>query len=227
MTNLPNILTLTRIAAIPVVCGLLFLPESYGGWFALGVYTYACITDFFDGYLARTMNVQSAMGRILDPIADKLLIAAILLVLVGVDRLTDWDILAAAIILFREIMVSGLREFLAEVRISMPVSRLAKWKTGIQMFCLGFLLVGPAGPMFGPLTTTEVGLVLLWAAALLTTITGYDYLRAGLAHVAKTDAERLQAKAQAQAQTEAQNKADPGPDPDPSALKPDASKDVA
>lgn len=185
--NLPNILTVTRIIAIPIVCGLLYLPESYGGWVALGVYTYACVTDFFDGYLARVMKVQSRLGRMLDPIADKLLVGGILLTLVAVDRILGWELLAAAIILFREILVSGLREFLAEVQVSLPVSRLAKWKTGAQMGCLGFLLVGPAGPMFGPFTTTEVGIFLLWVAAIFTAVTGYDYLRAGLRHASGPD----------------------------------------
>ena len=188
LMNLPNILTFSRIFAIPIlVCLLLFVSDPTGSWLAFSVYTYACITDFFDGYLARAWHQQSALGRFLDPIADKLLIASVLLVLVGIDRFHGVTVLPAAIILCREILVSGLREFLAEVRVSMPVSSLAKWKTGIQMLALGFLLVGQSGPNFGPVSTLEVGIWGLWVAASLTVITGIDYLIAGLRHIRETD----------------------------------------
>ena len=188
LTNLPNLLTYSRIIAIPViVCLLLFVDDPAGSWLAFSVYTYACLTDFFDGYLARIWEQQSSLGRFLDPIADKLLVASVLLVLVGVDRFGGLTILPAAVILCREILVSGLREFLAEVRVGLPVSRLAKWKTTLQMLALGFLLVGPAGPDFGPLGTLEIGLIGLWAAAALTLVTGYDYLWAGLKHVNTPD----------------------------------------
>ena len=188
LTTLPNILTFSRILAIPVVIGLLLLVEDpVGSWLAFSAYTYACITDFFDGYLARAWHQQSAFGRFLDPIADKLLIAGVILVLVGIDRFSGLSILPAAIILCREILVSGLREFLAELRISVPVSSLAKWKTTIQMLALGFLLVGPSGPAFGPLSTTEVGLYGLWLAAGLTLFTGLDYLIVGIRHICDTD----------------------------------------
>lgn len=188
LSGLPNILTLSRILIIPVViCVLLFVPEPVGNWVAFAMYTYAGVTDFLDGYLARAWKQQSAFGKFLDPIADKLLISSLLLTLVGVDRLNGVDILPAAVILCREILVSGLREFLAQVRISVPVTQLAKWKTTIQILALGFLMVGPAGPDFGPLSTTEVGLYFLWAAALLTLITGFDYLVAGLRHIRETD----------------------------------------
>jgi len=185
--NLPNILTFSRIVAIPVVVGLMFLPEPHGNWFPFAVYTYACVTDFFDGYLARAWHQQSAFGRFLDPIADKLLVAAVLLMLVATDRIVDYTILPAAIILFREILVSGLREFLAEVQVRVPVTVLAKWKTTIQMLALGFLLVGDAGPDFGPVTTAEIGIFGIWAAAILTVGTGYDYLKAGLKHISEED----------------------------------------
>jgi len=182
--NLPNILTLSRILAIPVIVTvLLFVESPTGNWLALAIYTYACITDFLDGYLARVWRMQSSLGRFLDPIADKLLVAAVLLMLVGVDHFGGLHILPAAVILCREIVVSGLREFLASVKVGMPVSRLAKWKTTIQMLTLGFLIVGPAGPAFGPLSTTEVGLIGLWGAALLTLVTGADYLYEGLKHM--------------------------------------------
>ncbi len=182
-TNLPNVLTLSRIVAIPVVCLLLLVNAAWAAWLALGVYTVACVTDFLDGYLARTWKQQSRFGRMLDPIADKLLVASLLLMVVGIDRLSGVHILPAAVILCREITVSGLREYLAELRVGMPVTRLAKWKTGIQMVAIGFLIVGDVGPMFGPLSTTMIGVYGLWAAAALTLITGYDYLRAGLRHV--------------------------------------------
>ena len=187
-TKLPNILTFSRILAIPLLIGLLlFVSDPLGSWLAFTAYTFACITDFFDGYLARAWHQQSAFGRFLDPIADKMLVASVLLVLVGIDRFTGLTVLPAAVILCREILVSGLREFLAEVRVSVPVTTLAKWKTTTQMLALGFLLVGPSGPDFGPLTTTEIGIWGLWGAAFLTLITGYDYLIAGLKLIHETD----------------------------------------
>jgi cardiolipin synthase len=182
--NLPNALTVSRILATPVVCLLLFVGSELGSWLALGVWIYACVTDFLDGWLARTWQQQSSFGRMLDPIADKLLVASVLLVLVGVDRLTGASILPAAIILCREILVSGLREFLAQLQVRVPVTRLSKWKTTIQMVAIGFLVVGEAGPHAGPIGPVEIGLFGLWAAAALTLVTGYDYLRAGLHHVA-------------------------------------------
>jgi len=185
--NLPNILTFSRIVAIPVIIALMYLPGPLGNWTAFAVYTYACITDFFDGYLARAWHQQSAMGRFLDPIADKLLIAAVLLMLVANDSITGLTVIPAAIILFREILVSGLREFLAEVQVRVPVTVLAKWKTFIQMLALGFLLVGFAGPDFGPITTMEIGIIGIWIAAALTVGTGYDYLKSGLKHISETD----------------------------------------
>ena len=186
--NLPNILTFSRIVAIPImVCLLVFVSDPAGSWLAFGVYTYACITDFFDGYLARAWHQQSAFGRFLDPIADKLLIASVLLVLIGIDRFQGVTVLPAAIILCREILVSGLREFLAEVRVGMPVSTLAKWKTSIQMLAMGFLLVGHSGPDFGFVSTLEIGIYGLWIAASLTVMTGGDYLIAGLRHIREPD----------------------------------------
>lgn len=191
LTQLPNILTMSRIAAIPVVvCLMLFVDPPLGNWLAFSVYTYAAVTDFFDGYLARAWEQQSALGRFLDPIADKLLIAALLLTLVAVDRFENVHILPAAVILCREILVSGLREFLAGVRVSVPVTTLAKWKTTVQILALGFLIVGPAGPDFGPFSTTEIGIYGLWLAALFTLITGFDYLVAGLRHIHREDAAR-------------------------------------
>ncbi|MEQ8195270.1 MAG: CDP-diacylglycerol--glycerol-3-phosphate 3-phosphatidyltransferase [Rhodospirillales bacterium] len=187
--KLPNILTFSRIAAIPIVVLLLLLPQPLGNWLAFSVYVYACITDFFDGYLARAWEQQSSLGKFLDPIADKLLVAAVLLMLVGIDRIQGLTLLPAAVILCREILVSGLREVLATVRVGVPVSTLAKWKTTIQLIALGFLIVGNAGPDFGPVPTLQIGVVGLWGAAILTLVTGYDYLRHGLRQIHEVDAE--------------------------------------
>ncbi len=181
MLNLPNILTLSRIAIIPLMVITFFFDSSAMRWGACLLYTAACITDFFDGYLARRSNQISRFGRFLDPIADKLLVAAVLLMLVGFGRLTLWAYLPALIILLREIMVSGLREFLAELRIGLPVTRLAKFKTTAQMIALGFLIVGSAAPWWIP--ARVIGEASLWIAAGLTLITGYDYLRAGLRYM--------------------------------------------
>jgi len=184
--NLPNLLTLSRILAIGLIVGLLLLDPPLGSWLALVAYTYACVTDFFDGYLARALHQQSALGRFLDPIADKLLVAAVLMMLVANGRIAGPTLLPALVILCREILVSGLREFLAGLRVSVPVSQLAKWKTTLQMIALGFLIVGDVGPDFGPVTTAEIGIYGLWIAALLTLVTGYDYLRVGLRHMTDT-----------------------------------------
>lgn len=181
--NLPNLLTLSRVLATPIVCLLLLAGTATASWFAFGFYLYACITDFFDGYLARARSQQSSFGRFLDPVADKLLVASILLILVGIDRLNDVDMLAAVVILCREILVSGLREHLAELQVGVPVTRLAKWKTTIQMIALGLLVAGDVGPTVFGVTMAEIGAYGLWLAAALTLITGYDYLRAGITHM--------------------------------------------
>jgi cardiolipin synthase (CMP-forming) len=182
ITSLPNLLTLSRIGTIPPLIALFYWDSPWSGWVALGLFTVAGVTDFFDGYLARTMSQQSRLGRMLDPIADKLLIAAVILMLVAFDKA---PIIASLIILCRELLVSGLREFLAELNVGVPVSRLAKWKTVMQMIAIGFLLVGEAGPyFFDPVvTTTLIGEVLLWTAAGLTLVTGADYLLVGLKHM--------------------------------------------
>lgn len=181
MLNLPNILTLSRIMIIPLMVVTFFFDSSAMRWIALGFYTVACVTDFFDGYLARRTKQISRFGRFLDPIADKLLVAAMLLLLVGFGRLTLWAYLPALIILLREILVSGLREYLAEVRVGLPVTRLAKFKTTAQMISLGFLIVGSAAPWWIP--ARVIGEAALWIAAVLTLITGWDYLRAGLRYM--------------------------------------------
>jgi cardiolipin synthase len=180
--NLPNLLTYARIAMVPVVVGLVVDDSDWARWTALGIFVLAAITDFFDGYLARAWEQQSNLGRMLDPIADKLLVAAVLLALTRVGIIAGFSLWAALVILCREILVSGLREFLAELRVSVPVSQLAKWKTTIQMIALAFLLAGPAGDKLVAGVTT-FGIGLLWAAAILTLYTGYDYFRAGLKHL--------------------------------------------
>lgn len=181
MTSLPNLLTLSRIVAIPLVVATFYVDGALARWIACGLFVAAAITDWFDGYVARSRNQVSALGRFLDPIADKLLVAAVLLMLVAFDRVSPASVLPALVILLREILVSGLREFLAEIRIGMPVSRLAKWKTAIQMVALPVLLVGDVGPHELPVRL--IGEICLWVAAVLTMVTGWDYLRSGLKHM--------------------------------------------
>jgi cardiolipin synthase len=181
--SLPNLLTYGRVAAVPVVAALLMWPaEDWARWTALGVFTVAAITDFFDGYLARVWSQQSSLGQMLDPIADKLLVAVCLLMLAANGPITGASVWAAIIILTREILVSGLREYLAALRVSVPVTRVAKYKTTLQLVALGFLIAGPAGEKVLPYTEM-IGLTLLWGAALLTLYSGWDYMRAGLKHM--------------------------------------------
>jgi cardiolipin synthase len=189
--TLPNVLTYARIAAIPVVVGCIFAQSILGGplalrWVALAVFIAAAITDFLDGYYARIWDQQSAFGRMLDPIADKLLVASCLLMLAADSIIHGWTLWAAIVILCREILVSGLREYLAALRVSVPVTRLAKWKTTAQLVAIGFLLAGEAGNEVLPFTT-EIGVSLLWVSALLTMYTGYDYFRAGIHHLIEED----------------------------------------
>ncbi len=181
LTNLPNLLTLSRIGVIPILAMVIYVNQPATRWIALALFTLAGITDYFDGYLARNRGQVSALGRFLDPIADKLLVAAVLLMLVGVDSIAGATLLPALVILCREVLVSGLREYLAEIRVRLPVSKLAKWKTTIQMVTLGFLIVGDAGP--DALPVQAIGDVGLWIAATLTFITGYTYLSEGLKHM--------------------------------------------
>lgn len=181
LTTLPNLLTLSRIVAIPLVVATFYMPPPYGPWIGCALFSLAGFTDWLDGRLARLWQQQSEIGRFLDPVADKLLVAAILFMLAADHRFSAISVLPALVILSREILVSGLREHLAGLRVGVPVSKLAKWKTGIQMVAIGILLVGDAGPSFLPVTF--FGETLLWIAAALTLITGYDYLRAGLPHM--------------------------------------------
>lgn len=184
--NTPNNLTIMRIAFIPVIALLMFIPQEWASWLALGFYTAACITDWLDGYLARKMKVVSAFGRFLDPIADKLLIAVLLLMFAGLNRLYDWWLLPAALIMFREIFIAGLREFLAPQNIVIHVSKLAKWKTTAQMIALGFLVVGDHGDVILP-ETLLIGQIFLSLAAILTVLTGLEYFAKGLKEIRKMD----------------------------------------
>ncbi|WP_394689954.1 CDP-diacylglycerol--glycerol-3-phosphate 3-phosphatidyltransferase [Hoeflea sp.] len=185
--NIPNLLTYGRILAVPLIVLCFFIEGRLHGsdaarWWALTIFLIASITDFFDGYLARAWDQTSNIGRMLDPIADKLLVASILLLVAADGTIAGWTIWAAIIILCREILVSGLREYLAALKVSVPVTWIAKWKTALQMVALGFLLAGPAGDKVLPYTT-QIGIGLLWVAAVITIYTGYDYFRAGLRHV--------------------------------------------
>jgi cardiolipin synthase len=189
---LPNILTYGRIVAVPVVVGCMFYQNILHGslwlrWVALAVFIAAAISDFLDGYFARIWAQQSSLGRMLDPIADKLLVASCLLMLAAESTIHGWALFAAVVILCREILVSGLREYLAELRVSVPVTRLAKWKTTLQLVAVGFLIAGEAGDAIVP-GVTEVGITLLWFSALLTLYTGWDYLQAGLRHLTEDSA---------------------------------------
>ena len=182
MTSLPNLLTLSRIFAVPILVGLLWYPGwELGYLFAFALYCLMGITDYFDGYLARAQGTVSKMGVFLDPIADKIMVAAVIVMLVATRDISGWHVVAAIIILIREIAVSGLREFLAELRVSMPVTKLAKWKTTFQLVALGALIL--AGGFPAEAWIKLVGLVSLWAAAALTLITGWDYLRVGIKHM--------------------------------------------
>lgn len=194
--SLPNILTYARIAAIPVVVGCIYAQSILDGplwlrWVAVAVFIAAGVTDYLDGYYARAWNQQSAFGRMLDPIADKLLVASCLLMLAADGIIHGWSLWAAIVILCREILVSGLREYLAALRVSVPVTKLAKWKTTMQLVAIGFLLAGEAGDeavrVTAFVTVTQIGLLLLWASALITIYTGYDYFRAGIHHLIKED----------------------------------------
>lgn len=181
-TSLPNLLTYGRIIAVPMLVACFFFEGDTARWVAFGIFVAAAITDFFDGYLARAWQMQSAIGRMLDPIADKLIVAAALFLLAADQTIAGVSLIAAVIILSREILVSGLREYLGQVAVSVPVTKLAKWKTAAQLSSIAFLLAGSAGDKIFP-ATTSTGLLLLWVSAILTLYTGYDYVRAGLGHV--------------------------------------------
>ncbi len=180
--NFPNLLTFARIAAIPAISLCLYTDTTgKGRIYALILFAIAGITDFLDGWLARKWKLQSAFGRMLDPIADKLLVAVMLIMLTHDFTISGLNVFAAVIILCREILVSGLREYLAAASVSLPVTQAAKWKTAVQMGAIGFLTIDDAANAFFPFTH-QTGVLLLWVSAILTVVTGYDYLRSGIAH---------------------------------------------
>jgi len=187
MLSLPNLLTLSRILAVPILVFLLWRPAPWDYAITFVLYCIVGITDYFDGYLARAQGQISKLGQFLDPIADKIMVGAVLVMLISSRRenplpeIAGLHIIPALVILLREIIVSGLREFLAELRVSIPVSALAKWKTTFQMVAVGALILGGALPQ--QLWVHEVGIICLWVAAALTLVTGYDYLRTGLRHM--------------------------------------------
>jgi cardiolipin synthase len=187
MMSLPNLLTLSRIVALPLLAFLLWWPSWHFGYgLAFVLYCLMGITDYFDGYLARSSGAVSRLGVFLDPIADKIMVAVVILVLTAQGQLRgpyvgDMHVIAGLVILVREIAVSGLREFLGGLQVSVPVSRLAKWKTTFQMLALGALILGGSLPQQAWIHL--VGLISLWVAAILTLVTGWDYLRVGLKHM--------------------------------------------
>ena len=193
--TLPNALTYARIAAVPAVVAAMYWQDILQGgiwlrWVALAIFIAAGVTDILDGYFARMWDQQSSFGRMLDPIADKLLVSSCLLMLAADGTIRGWSLWAAIVILCREILVSGLREYLAELRVGVPVTTLAKWKTTAQLVAIGFLLAGDAGDAVissvigipAPYVTM-IGLTLLWISALVTLYTGYDYFKAGVRHL--------------------------------------------
>ena len=187
MLSLPNLLTLSRILAVPILVFLLWRPQPLDYAFTFVLYCVVAVTDYLDGYLARAQGLTSRLGQFLDPIADKIMVAAVLIMLISsrksnpVPEIAGLHIIPALVILLREIIVSGLREFLGPLNVSVPVSALAKWKTTLQLVALGALILGGALPQYAFVHLT--GIACLWAAAALTLVTGYDYLRIGLKHM--------------------------------------------
>lgn len=179
MYSLPNLLTISRIVVIPVIFLSMYIHSAFWSMLAAVLFIVASITDYFDGYFARARNETSAFGRLLDPIADKLLVSSALVVILVNNMVSPLSYIPVVVILCREILVSGLREFLAEVRVGMPVTRLAKWKTGFQMTALSMILVGYC--------FHTLGVILLWVAGVLTFITGYQYFQKSLDYIKSTE----------------------------------------
>ena len=184
LSSLPNLLTLSRIFSVPLFVILMWNASWMGYTAAFLLYCLAGITDYIDGYLARAQGTVSKLGVFLDPVADKIMVAAVIVMLIHNDNIIGWHVIPALVIILREITVSGLREFLATARVSLPVSQLAKWKTTFQMVSLGALILAPASAHWWPaLPSQPVGIVTLWLAGVLTLVTGWDYLRIGLKHM--------------------------------------------
>ncbi len=182
--SLPNLLTLGRIAAIPPAVALFFVPTPWADWALLLLFGFAALTDWLDGYLARILKEESAFGRFLDPIADKLLVSALLFMLGATGRLPDLSVVPAVVILMRELLISGLREFLAGIGIGLRVSQLAKWKTAVQMTAIGLLILGRQSGETLPFDHWGAGA--LWIAGILTVVSGWDYLTVGFGHIASS-----------------------------------------
>jgi CDP-diacylglycerol--glycerol-3-phosphate 3-phosphatidyltransferase len=182
MKNLPNAMTIGRLMTLPLLVILMMIDASWAAWSALAIYTLGCITDYLDGYIARRYKLESNFGKFLDPVADKIFIATVLISLVANGNLGGLWVTPVLLILCREFLISGLREFFGPQNIQFPVSKLAKWKTGIQMFALGFLIMGQYGVPVLPLNI-EIGYTLLIAATVLTVITGWTYVKEGMKHL--------------------------------------------
>ena len=178
--NISNILTLARILVIPVIVICIYLKNPFYGWLGFVLFCLASITDYFDGYIARIRNEITNFGTFLDPIADKLLVAAVILILTSKEVIADWETIPALIILLREIAVSGLREYLAGIKVSVPASRISKIKTSIQLIALALLILIESGVSIIPILL--IGKLALWIAGILTLYTGYGYLKSGLRH---------------------------------------------
>jgi len=188
--KIPNILTIGRIIIVPFFVISFFLPGFYGEIIPFLLFILASFTDFLDGLLARLYKEESKLGELLDPIADKIIVSAALILLVMNGTIQNYEVIAAIIILTREILISGLREFLADVQVKIPVSSLAKGKTFIQMFSIAILLTGETGNKiinFEDYNAQTVGIILLWLSAFLTLYTGYDYVRKGIEHIISED----------------------------------------
>ena len=186
----PNYLTIGRIIIVPIFVFTFYLPGFYGDILPFALFVIASFTDFLDGLLARIYKEESKLGELLDPIADKIIVATALLLLVMDQTIKNYEVIAAIIILTREILISGLREFLAKGKIKLPVSNLAKLKTFLQMFSISLLLLGDTGNKilnFQDYNAQTIGIILLWLSAFLTLYTGYDYLRKGIDHAISDD----------------------------------------
>ncbi len=182
LAQLPNILTVSRIVLLPVLIGLFFIPGAGAAWLALWIYIFCAVTDFLDGWIARKYGSTSGFGTFLDPISDKIMVVSLLMALACFDRLNEGWVIPAIIILSREFLISGLREYLGPKNIKVPVTKLAKWKTGFQMTSLGFLIMGNYGDPVVP-HTLLIGQLLLTIAAAITLITGWNYVKVGFKHI--------------------------------------------
>ncbi|MDC0856156.1 CDP-diacylglycerol--glycerol-3-phosphate 3-phosphatidyltransferase [Candidatus Pelagibacter sp.] len=190
LKKIPNILTIGRIIIVPFFVLAFYLPGFYGDLTAFALFLTASFTDFLDGMLARMMGEESKLGELLDPIADKIIVATALILLVMDGTIRHYEVIAAIIILTREILISGLREFLAKGQVKLPVSNLAKVKTFLQMVAISLLLTGETGNKilnFQDYNAQTIGIILLWVSAFLTLYTGYEYLRKGIDHAISED----------------------------------------